>query len=120
VPYSEGPYPEGPYPEGVCCSEPLGAALRLRRPPPGSGTTPSGPPAVDMPDLSSDSEPLGAGPLRLCRPTAPIQLLSQSFSSSRKARATVSGYSIMATCPASGRDSNRESRKAAAALRAIR
>lgn len=64
--------------------------------------------------------PLGWRALSAVSSHAPDQLPPRSSSNSRNAWATVSGYSIIATCPASGSVSSRESRKAADALRAIR
>ena len=53
-------------------------------------------------------------------PASAVFSVTSQSSSSRKARATASGYSIIATCPASGSVSSREPRNAAAARRAIR
>lgn len=64
--------------------------------------------------------PLGWRALSAMSSHAPDQLPPRSSSNSRNAWATASGYSIIATCPASGSVSSRESRKAADALRAIR
>jgi hypothetical protein len=63
---------------------------------------------------------LGCGTSATVSSHAPDQLLSFSSMSSLAALATCSGNSIMATWPASGMASTRESRKANDALRAIR